>query len=705
MRNTFAIILIICSLPIFSQIINGSQNELISSNNKDQAWVEEMIAQIEKNLSSDPKTALEYSEYLCAEVEKKTDNDNIYKANHYRAIALRILGEYAEAKKYIRLAQKNIPPSNSEYQIAALTSLGTIYYESSEYDSALLTYDLAEKLIQKDPENALILDILNNRANVYSLRGNYELAIENYLRSEQIYAENKDLISLSNVYNSLGTENRNLKNYQKSIKYYQQAAEINKAHNNLLDLARNYSNMGVSYNGMDSVDLALEYYQKSLAIAEKLGTKLIIAQNNVNIANIYEKKGDYKNALIFFNNSLNICKQENITYGLMLNYLNIGNTNYLKGDYPLAIASLDSSYKYINQLELPKEKAQIFERYSRIYIAMGDYQKAFHYQELFKQINDSLITIEKHQQIVELQTKFETAEKERTILQLKTNEVKQKLAIVYLTILAILLVILILWVNDRRKQNLKEKKRADELAILHQELILTNATKDKFFSIIAHDLKTPFNSIVGFSTILNDKMRKKDYQGVEKYAGIIENSSNQAMELLMNLMEWSQSQTGRMTFNPEEMEMNSLIQETLLLFGDIAAQKSISIENNLSDYAPVQADKAMISTVLRNLISNAIKFTHPGGEIIILTKKHHEKLRVSISDNGVGISKANLQKIFRIDESTTTSGTLKEKGTGLGLILCKEFIAKHQGNIWIESEEDKGSSIYFTLPLNLETKK
>jgi two-component system sensor histidine kinase/response regulator len=249
----------------------------------------------------------------------------------------------------------------------------------------------------------------------------------------------------------------------------------------------------------------------------------------------------------------------------------------------------------------------------------------------------------------------------------------------------------------------KQKQAEEALKKSESRLSELNATKDKFFNIIAHDLKSPFNSIVGFSNLLIEQVRGKNYEGIGRYAGIIEQSSNRAMDLLMNLMEWARSQTGRMEFNPEYFEMVSVITETALLFDDIATQKTISIVSNLPANAPVFADKAMISTVLRNLISNTIKFTHSGGRIIISAYKTQNQVKVSVSDNGVGISEANIQKLFSIDENHSTSGTNKEKGTGLGLILCKEFIEKNEGNIWVESEEGNGSTFYFTLPKEAET--
>lgn len=249
-------------------------------------------------------------------------------------------------------------------------------------------------------------------------------------------------------------------------------------------------------------------------------------------------------------------------------------------------------------------------------------------------------------------------------------------------------------------RDITDRKYAeDEIIQKNATLLKINAEKDKFFSIIAHDLKSPFNSIIGFSDLLVEQVRNKEYEGIEKYAGIVQQSSKRAMDLLMNLMEWSQSQTGRMEYNPEHFEMVNLIKETTLLLSGALEQKSLSLSKNVPSNAPVFADKKMISTVLRNLISNAIKYTHIEGRIIISVKEKQNELLVSVSDTGVGISKDNCEKLFKIDETYSSPGTNKEKGTGLGLILCKEFVEKHGGKIWVESEEGIGSTFIFTLPI------
>lgn len=245
------------------------------------------------------------------------------------------------------------------------------------------------------------------------------------------------------------------------------------------------------------------------------------------------------------------------------------------------------------------------------------------------------------------------------------------------------------------------RKKAEE-ALVNNEARLKNlnATKDKFFSIIAHDLKSPFNSILGFSQLLGESVRTKEYENVEQYASIIEKSTQRTLELLTNLLEWSRSQTGRMEFTPEYFEIGSLLNEVLELLEQSALQKSITITKDHFSEATVFADRDLLSTVLRNLLSNAIKFTHPGGKVELSTKTREGMLQVCIRDNGVGITKEDLKKLFRIEEGFSRKGTQNEQGTGLGLLLCKEFVEKQGGTIWVESELDHGSMFCFTLPTN-----
>jgi signal transduction histidine kinase/2-polyprenyl-3-methyl-5-hydroxy-6-metoxy-1,4-benzoquinol methylase len=231
------------------------------------------------------------------------------------------------------------------------------------------------------------------------------------------------------------------------------------------------------------------------------------------------------------------------------------------------------------------------------------------------------------------------------------------------------------------------------------ELKELNATKDKLFSIIAHDLRNPLQALITNSEILinfYDKLepeiiRKKNYQILE--------SSKLLISLLENLLTWSRTQLGRVQFHPDHINLKDLLSVTSKLVQPIAEQKSIKINNNLSENCEVFADANMVNTVFQNLITNAIKFSNLNSEISINCEDYDGNyLHITVEDNGTGISAEDIQKLLRQDQFHSTRGTMNEQGTGLGLILCKDFIEKNSGKIWIESELNKGTKVHFTLP-------
>lgn len=248
-------------------------------------------------------------------------------------------------------------------------------------------------------------------------------------------------------------------------------------------------------------------------------------------------------------------------------------------------------------------------------------------------------------------------------------------------------------ITERKQTEIKIQEQNEKLQNLNNE-------KDKFFSIIAHDLRSPFTSIRSMSEMLDEAIENKNFEEARQFSEIVLKLAINANDLLGNLMEWARSQTGRMEYNPEPFELTDLIRVISNFFNLSAEQKSISLTKQLTQSISIYADKAMISTVLRNLISNAIKFTRPGGKINISAEKSLHEIIVLVSDNGVGIHEKALNKIFQISGMYSTKGTQNEMGTGLGLILCKEFIEKHHGKIWVESELGQGSRFYFSLPLN-----
>ncbi len=233
-----------------------------------------------------------------------------------------------------------------------------------------------------------------------------------------------------------------------------------------------------------------------------------------------------------------------------------------------------------------------------------------------------------------------------------------------------------------------------------QALKLTNVieTNAKFLSIIAHDLRGPFCSVISVLELLKDSYYDHNLKDVKKYMGMATNSANGTLQLLENLLAWASAQNKEYTFSPAKVNVMELVEEEFVSSTLTAAHKLITLDHNVSSNLFVAADINMIKTVFRNLINNAIKFSFIGGNIAINAHEKKQYVEISIQDNGIGIPQKAMQELFVKNELHTTRGTNNEPGTGLGLAICKEFIEKHGGKIWIESKAEKGSKVIFTLP-------
>jgi len=255
-------------------------------------------------------------------------------------------------------------------------------------------------------------------------------------------------------------------------------------------------------------------------------------------------------------------------------------------------------------------------------------------------------------------------------------------------------------ITNTKLQGEIDERTIAEIKLRESEKMLKelNATKDKFFSIVAHDLKNPFNTLIGFSNLLLNTGLNLSEEKKTNYLELIYKASKRGYSLLENLLEWSRSQTGRLEIKPQEFVLKQSIKECMNLHYSSAEKKFVSLTEQIDDTTKVFADVNMFTTVMRNLISNAIKFTPENGKIDITAIEKETEVQINVSDTGLGVSKESKEKLFRIDVNHSTPGTNQEQGTGLGLILCKEFIEKNKGKIWVESALGEGSIFSFTLP-------
>jgi PAS domain S-box-containing protein len=252
----------------------------------------------------------------------------------------------------------------------------------------------------------------------------------------------------------------------------------------------------------------------------------------------------------------------------------------------------------------------------------------------------------------------------------------------------------------RHQQNLQElvNERTKELNKTNTELKEINSTKDKLFSIIAHDLRGPFTSLLGYSDLMIENLHKYDKSKFEQILFHINSAAKDAYTLLENLLIWARSKNGQLRFNPQWLNLAVVLEEIRGNLNSLAMIKNITITNRSGASTLGFADENMLQAIVRNLVANAIKFCKPGGEIEIFSTSGENWIEIAVKDNGVGMPPEMRDKLLRSEETSSSTGTAHEKGTGLGLLICREFVDKHQGRIWVESEPGEGSCFYFTLP-------
>ena len=236
------------------------------------------------------------------------------------------------------------------------------------------------------------------------------------------------------------------------------------------------------------------------------------------------------------------------------------------------------------------------------------------------------------------------------------------------------------------------------LKLTNDELKKLNHEKDRFFSVIAHDLRGPLAGFSQLSEMLVSEIRNNNLSMIERYALAMQQSSSVTLELLQNLMEWARSQTEELTISPSHQPLKGIVDNSIDLLLNEAKNKSISINNNINGQISIYADKEMMGVVIRNLLSNAIKFSHQGNQVTVEANQDNKEIILSVSDNGIGMDETLISNLFRLDKNTRRKGTAKEPSSGLGLILCKEFIERQGGRIWVESVEGKGTSVYISIP-------
>ncbi|MFO7924896.1 MAG: tetratricopeptide repeat-containing sensor histidine kinase [Bacteroidales bacterium] len=635
-------------------------------------------------------------------------------------LAYNILGNRDSAIHHIEMALELSLDTNDEPEIAYYSNiLGSIKSELHDFEAARVNIERAHEIYKNINDMQGIASTLNNMGSMYRRMSLYDKAQECYFEALQCYRETNDMSGVASAMNNIGIIHKRINNLDIALDYYNNSLEIYKeTGGNRSGISSLLNNIGIIWHEKGDYDKALDYYTQALESYETAGNIQGIATASHNTGIVHTRLGNYEDALKSYMKSVNINKTIGSNFNLANNFNNLGELYFLQNDYYKALEVLEEALGMATSMNAKELISENYLFQSIIYREKEEYEKSLHFYELFDQYKDSIFTTDTGDQIAELQVRFQREsqmteldflEKDNYIQQLRIRE--QETLLLYLGGIALLTGIFVFVILGMYRYNkklnlvLKEKTRelenaCNELTDLENTLKKLNSTKDKFFSIIAHDLKNPFNALLGFSETLNQNYKDLSREQVFTYIDIIDKSAVNLYRLLENLLEWSKSQTGNMHYKPEKFNVKGIAETGIDTVRVNAERKNINISTRINPRLTAFADKNHISTVIRNLLNNAVKFTHRNGEIIISAKKTDRHVEISVADNGIGIAPGEQKKLFSLDHNITTVGTDDERGTGLGLLLCKEFVEKSGGRLYVESEPGKGSIFTFTLPLS-----
>jgi signal transduction histidine kinase len=658
----------------------------------------------------------------------KLSDDEVFERYKILSSSFKVGFEKAidNSRKAIAFAHEK---KNEEQEINYSTHMGDLYSTSNIMDSARFYFDKAQKLLEGKQYYEWESYYYKNRGRHYFVVNDIETAVDHFLKGLEALKKGKarkiankqsieeeDIFEEAIILNNIASMYSRLTRQDKAKEYLMQAKKV--MDNNPNVNFKNYkptilTSLAQVYMVEDQDEKALQLMEevyKFTAAKAKDDIKEMAALANVLtlFTKYYDKKDNFGKVLEYGKQALEVAEEvnEKLNTNQARDLVNSANQilmyAYFKiKDYKTStyyaerILELSSKSEFI---DLPLIEA--YQYLALNYAAMGNPKEALRcmakYEELKKTRTDESIQKAVH----EMEIKYETAEKQNEIENQKielSRRKSQQIALISVLITITLLLILLIYIAILRKRR-------------NRELAKMNATKDKFFSIISHDLKNPVIAQRDALQLLLDNVGKWDIESLTFYYHELLKSTDNQITLLFNLLNWAQVQTGRMSYCPTRFDLAIALRTDIALIKNIAAHKEITCEIQIPQNTIITADADMMVMVIRNLLTNAVKFTHRGGNVSLniapLTEVAHHtniasnaptKYRISISDTGVGMSAEQIEHLFHIDNTHSQAGTANEKGSGFGLLVCKELLEKHDSKLHIESVVGEGSKFWFEI--------
>lgn len=660
-------VLILGTSGVFAQNRIDSLEKVLETNLTDSARASTLI-----HLATEYEFVdVSKSKAIAEEAIKLAENKNLVHAKiaGYRAMAAiyRVGGDFSSALKADNLSLEAGINSRDSLTIArGYNNVGHDYYDLGEYDEAYFYFTQTYKIAQAQRDSFIMAVAIHNVGRVFKELGQFDRALDHLRLSRKMSRHIGDRAGEPYSLNEIG---------------------------DVLLRKGEY-------------DSALTNLYAALRESRKLSLHDLPPKAMSNIAKISLQKQDHAKALAYYDTAYQIYKTTNDQYGIAELELGRGMVFMKLKKYDEAMAATNRSVALAQRLNARILEIQCFNQLSTLWELKGDFKQSLEYFKRFKLLEDTLFSQDMQEKLLRDQIRFETESKDSQIAalsldkarqddELKKQEFVRNILVVVMALSAIILITVYRSGQRRRKINMLLLQHQEEMEKRSEELERLNQVKDKFFSIISHDLRSPINALSGMLDLLDKGAVTQEE--LPSHVRELKTRFNHTRTLLNNLLDWTLLQMDKLNLQATRIDLGKIVDENIQLLGPIQG-KDIQLINQIPPASIGFADSNTTNLVIRNLMTNAIKFTNDGGKVLISAREQGSEWLISVKDNGIGMKTEVLKILFDKTAPYTTRGTANEKGTGLGLILCKEFVEKNGGKIWVESEEGHGSTFWFTLP-------
>ena len=587
-----------------------------------------------------------------------------------------------------------------------LTTAGIYECFNVEQSAAFKLHTEAISILLELNDSSRLARSYNNLGLVYSQINEIENAILTYQKALEINEVLQNHVELGRLYGNIGSLYAKLNYHEKSREYFQLSIDLKMEHMPEIQWAGAYNNLGSAYRRLKNLDTASVLFNKSIEISTRLGDQdvEILSKNNLGLT-YYDLK-QYKLAYDLMLSALAKARSINHKPHTVMTLANLSMINVELGNYEDAIKLSQEAILITESVNNVRPKISLYDNLSNAYKGLGNTEKALAYFALKVNLNDSLNSSAQKEALLMLDNQYQAAKQEREIEKQKLTVLKQNSEaktqqaqiIALVSVLLLVLIILIFILREYRvkiARNESLRKTNQHIEEQREALKRSNSDKDKLFSIVSHDLRGPFNSL----KMILDLTASGDlnHDEIQMLLLKLNKSVGANHGFIENLLLWSKSQLGGLVVIKSTIIISEICRRAVETFEFPIKEKKISILNEVDEDFRIISDPDLIQLLMRNLIGNAIKFSHQGGIINLSAEKDDDRIEIKIEDYGVGIQKDKIAGIFELSHESTL-GTEKEVGTGLGLTLCKEVVTKLGGIIKLESEVNKGTTVTILLP-------